>query len=536
MTTPEQDEIARLRRRVAELEQRLAAAPAPAGPSDEVAMFRAIEAHAPGILYQFVLRPDGSMVMPYVSAGVRTVLGVEPENISAQPQLLTDGIEPEDRERFYRTVAESAAQLSTWSWEGRFNLGPNRQIWCRAVSQPLRQEDGSVVWYGMLIDISEQKRLETELRMFQSVVNNAPDAILLADNDGRIFYANRAAHTLLGYDDGLVGQPLNVLILPELEGTQVQAISDAVATEGVWHGVAPQRRRDGSTFPGSAAAFAIRGDGADQIALAVTFRDISVQLRAERALRENEARLRLVIGNAPIVLSALDAQGTITLSEGKGLEALGLTPGQVVGMSIFDLFAPYPDITGAVRQALQGEAAQVSTRYESLAFEHSLTPLYDERQQIAGAIMVSIDIGDRLRAEEEQLALREEVIAAQQAALREISTPLIPLAAGVVVMPLVGAIDARRAQQMTETLLDGIVTHQADVAILDITGVPVVDTQVADALLRTARAVKLLGAQVVLTGIGGGVAQSLIHLGANLTDIITLNNLQSGITYALQKH
>ncbi|GAB4205864.1 MAG: PAS domain S-box protein [Roseiflexaceae bacterium] len=536
MTTSDQDEIIQLRRRVAELEQQLASTTAQATLTDEVAMFRAIEAHAPGLIYQFVLGPDGTMAMPYVSAAVRTILGVEPEEITSRPQLLLDGIEPEDRERFYSSVAESAAQLSTWTWEGRFNISPGVQRWCRAVSQPLRQADGSVIWYGMLIDISEQKRLETELRMFQAVVDNAPDAILLADNAGQIFYANRSAHTLLGYTDDLIGQPLNVMVLPELEESQVREIAGTVLAHGVWQGITPHRRRDGSTFPGSAAAFAINGADGAQIALAITFRDITAQQRAERALRENEARLRAVIANAPLVLFAIDNQGVFTLSEGKGLAKLGFAPGQVVGTSIFDLYAAHPEFTTALRSALAGETVQVSTRRGDMAFEHSLSPLYDERQQIAGMIGVSIDVGDRLRAEEERLALREEVIAAQQAALREISTPLIPLAAGVVVMPLVGAIDAQRAQQMTETLLDGIVTHQADVAILDITGVPVVDTQVADALLRTARAVKLLGAQVVLTGIGGGVAQSLIHLGANLTDIVTLNNLQSGITYALQRH
>ncbi len=531
MTTLEQDEIARLRRRVAELEGQLASA----ATNDEGAMFRTIAAHAPGMIYQFVLRPDGSMAMPYVSEAARTIFGIDPQAITSNPELLIEGVRPEDRESFQRSIAESAAQLSTWSWEGRFSVDEHSQRWCRAVSQPLRQEDGSVVWHGMLIDISEQKRLETELRVFQAVVDNAPDAILLADGGSRIFYANRAAHTILGYEGGLVGQPLDVLIPPDLEATQARAISEAVAVQGIWHGIAPQRRRDGSTFPGSAAAFAIRGEGTDRIALAITFRDISAQQRAERALKENEMRLRVVIANAPIVLFAIDTQGIFTLSEGRGLARLGMQPGQVVGLSAFEQYGYYSDFVDALKRALAGESVQISTRTDSLAFEHSLAPLYDEQQQVAGVIGVSIDIGDRLRAEEEQLALREEVIAAQQAALREISTPLIPLAAGVVVMPLVGAIDAQRAQQMTETLLDGIVTHQADVAILDITGVPIVDTQVADALLRTARAVKLLGAQVVLTGIGGAVAQSLIHLGANLSDIVTLNNLQGGITYALQR-
>jgi rsbT co-antagonist protein RsbR len=102
-------------------------------------------------------------------------------------------------------------------------------------------------------------------------------------------------------------------------------------------------------------------------------------------------------------------------------------------------------------------------------------------------------------------------------------------------MPLIGSVDSRRAQQVIETLLQGIAASGAQVAILDITGVPVVDTQVADALIRAAQAVKLLGAQVVLTGIRPEVAQTLVGLGTDLRGIVTRSSLQSGIAYATSR-
>jgi rsbT co-antagonist protein RsbR len=141
-----------------------------------------------------------------------------------------------------------------------------------------------------------------------------------------------------------------------------------------------------------------------------------------------------------------------------------------------------------------------------------------------------------LRAENEGLQARiVELEQAQMAALRELSTPLVPITDGLVAMPLVGAIDSMRAQQIMETLLEGISAQQADIAILDITGVRVVDTQVAAALLRAAQAAQLLGAQVVLTGISAEVAQALVHLGAELRGIVTRSNLQSGIAYAFEQ-
>ncbi len=125
------------------------------------------------------------------------------------------------------------------------------------------------------------------------------------------------------------------------------------------------------------------------------------------------------------------------------------------------------------------------------------------------------------------------MIAAQQAALRELSTPLIPITEGVVAMPLIGSIDSGRAQLVIETLLSGVASLRAETTILDITGVPVVDTQVANALLRAAQAVKLLGARVILTGIRPEVAQTLVGLGVDLSGIITRGTLQDGIAEAL---
>jgi anti-anti-sigma factor len=145
-------------------------------------------------------------------------------------------------------------------------------------------------------------------------------------------------------------------------------------------------------------------------------------------------------------------------------------------------------------------------------------------------------IAQREQAEAEQATLQQQVIDAQSNALRELSTPLIPISDSVVIMPLIGTIDTSRAQQVMETLLEGVAQHRAELAILDITGVSVVDTQVAQALVSAAQAVRLLGAQVMLTGIQPQIAQTLVQLGVDLGNITTRGSLQAGITAALQHH
>lgn len=134
-------------------------------------------------------------------------------------------------------------------------------------------------------------------------------------------------------------------------------------------------------------------------------------------------------------------------------------------------------------------------------------------------------IGRLSEASATQARLRE--------AIQELSNPIMPLYNGVLVVPLVGRVDSARAQALTEAMLEAIAREQAEIVLLDITGVAVVDTNVANHLMQTARAAGLLGSQVVLVGISAEVAQTLVQLGLDLGRLITLSNLQSGIEYAL---
>ncbi|HEU5100282.1 MAG TPA: CHASE4 domain-containing protein [Roseiflexaceae bacterium] len=176
----------------------------------------------------------------------------------------------------------------------------------------------------------------------------------------------------------------------------------------------------------------------------------------------------------------------------------------------------------------------------------------DELAQLAQAINGMLDalaqaIAERARTEAEAAAEREQLqeqrigmqaaeLQLQAMMLAELSTPLIPISAQTVVMPLIGTLDAPRAQQVVATLLTGITERRAQVAILDITGVCVVDTLVANALIQAAQAVQLLGAQLVLTGIRPEVAQTLVGLGVELGSISTYSTLQTAIATVMRRH
>ena len=130
---------------------------------------------------------------------------------------------------------------------------------------------------------------------------------------------------------------------------------------------------------------------------------------------------------------------------------------------------------------------------------------------------------------------REDVIVRQQQDMLELSTPVVKLWEGILALPLIGTLDSARTQVVMESLLQKIVETGAEVAIIDITGVPTVDTLVAQHLIKTVTAARLMGADCIISGIRPQIAQTIVHLGVNLSDITTKASLADAFTVALRR-
>ncbi len=286
-----------------------------------------------------------------------------------------------------------------------------------AIKFPIYDAEGTMTAIGGIsTDITAQKQMEQELRIFKMIADNAPDAIGFAAPTGVITYANAAFGAMTDYGDALPG--MHVLdLLAEVDEAALAEETAQMLRDGVWKGTVTFLRKDGSTVQGDSSHFMLRDANGEPLAVVAIIRDLTEQRKAEA--------------------------------------------------------------------------------------EHA--------------------------------RLQQQLIEAQQVAIRELSTPLLPLADHVIAMPLVGTIDCSRAQQVMETLLEGIADYQAETAIVDITGITTIDTQIAQALIRTAQAVRLLGAHIILTGIQPPIAQALVHLGADLSGILTYSTLQAGIDYALHR-
>jgi rsbT co-antagonist protein RsbR len=208
------------------------------------------------------------------------------------------------------------------------------------------------------------------------------------------------------------------------------------------------------------------------------------------------------------------------------------------------------EVRGPLREMLAtlsaSRARQGFTPTETATFVFSFKqPLFavlrDEHKQdsegLARAIWLATTLLDKLglfTAETFQKS-REGVIMRQQRDLLELSTPVVALWDGVLALPLIGTLDSERTQVVMESLLERIVETGASIAIIDITGVPTVDTLVAQHLLKTVGAARLMGAECIISGIRPQIAQTIVHLGVDLGDVVTKATLASALVVALER-
>jgi rsbT co-antagonist protein RsbR len=370
---------------------------------------------------------------------------------------------------------------------------------------------------------------EAQAQWLRHIMDAFPDGMFVMEQ-GYVIDANLAAADMLGYTlETLVGIPVLNLIAPESHAVVREQMQQAFAH----HYEALALRQDGSTLTVEISARSIDLQGR-QPRIAVV-RDIT-----ERKQQQEEVRVyQQVVAQALDGIAMVDFNGVITYANAAYNRMLGYD--SAIGLTNAAVTHPDDiDRVAAVGQAvMQHGAYQGAYRYQrkdgsTFPAQLSVFLINDISDAPVFAAAIMRDISDQVAAEAERAALQQQVIDAQRATLRELSSPLIPISDDVVIMPLIGAIDSHRAQQVLETLLEGVAAHHAHTVILDITGVQVVDTQVANAFIQAARAVRLLGAEVMLTGIQPQIAQTLVQLGVDLSDIDTRGSLQAGIAAVLR--
>jgi len=278
-----------------------------------------------------------------------------------------------------------------------------------------------------------------------------------------------------------------------------------------------------------------------------TVTDMTERHDAEDASRRSEERARLLSRRLPVGVFEVEFnQGGVDFSfvNDRWCDILGIPRDEARGDALIRLVHP-DDVKRSLDAWRAGVASRASVSVEERVVRPdgetrwirvTAEPLLSEEGEGFTYLGVLVDITERKRLEAllgETMA-QKEIIEAQRIRLSEMSTPLIPITEEIMVMPLVGEVDPERAEQVLETLLSGVSGAGARVAILDVTGVVTMNAEVANALVRAAQAVKLLGAQAVLSGIRAEVAQTLVELDADIGGMATFSSLKAAIAYGMR--
>jgi rsbT co-antagonist protein RsbR len=251
-------------------------------------------------------------------------------------------------------------------------------------------------------------------------------------------------------------------------------------------------------------------------------------------LEKNSRLLRIIIENLNICVWAIDSNGVFTYHDGKGLAAAGLKPGQFVGKNVFDLY-PGNEGNEPLRQALAGKVSHgINEAHDGITWENWHLPVRDEEGKVTSVVGVTLNIEESKSTERELLA-KIDLIQKQQEVIRSLSTPIIQVWDRVLTLPMIGVVDSMRASDVMDNLLREVVRVRARFAILDLTGVEVVDTATAAHLLSLIQAVKLLGADGIITGLRPSIAQTIVSLDIDMTDITTLATLQDALKLCMRR-
>ncbi len=222
-----------------------------------------------------------------------------------------------------------------------------------------------------------------------------------------------------------------------------------------------------------------------------------------------------ILEQIPAIVMAVDTDMKVTYMNAAGRRYMGKDSGEILGKICSDIVCSThcgtPDccMRKAMAEGIPYSARQETTKDGvSIPIEYFAAPLKNEDGVVVGGLEYVLDITERVRHEER---LRE-----QARTIREISTPAISLWDGIVILPVVGVIDSVRAQQMMDVMLTRIAETACKVIILDIQGVPAVDTAVANHLIKIVKATRLMGCEPIISGISPAVAQTIVHLGIDM--------------------
>jgi rsbT co-antagonist protein RsbR len=395
---------------------------------------------------------------------------------------------------------------------------------------------------------TKQAVQESEERL-RIIFNNVSDAIVLGDATGTIISTNDRIADICGFNpEELIGRSFLELDvfdseqLSELTELFTECISQKRSVQPVL--TAQAKHKDGHEIVLEVKATILMNAGGKPEGFLCTLTDVTERKRNEEALQEAERRYRAVFDNPLNMVFIFDERGVFLDASDMTLQHMGYTREDLGSITFQDV--AHPDDLPLALQSLTGSLEtgymdkllemRVRTKLGEVLFIETYAHVIDQSEGHFRILALARDITLRKEADAEIRDYQDrlkEAMAKLRLSYEELSTPVVQLWDHVLAMPLIGILDTARVQNVMDVLLAKIVETRAQVVLLDVTGVASMDTQVTDRILQTVAATELLGTECILTGVKPEVAQAMVHIGVDMTDLITKRDMQEGLKYAL---
>ncbi|NMF58753.1 PAS domain S-box protein [Pseudanabaena yagii] len=400
------------------------------------AKFRRITESVPGMIFRYVLHPDGRDELVYVSPQVQQIYELTPEAVLQDMSCLWARIHTEDVPKMQMAVQDSAASLQPFFVEGRLLLSGDRVKWIQVSSKPDRQENGDVIWDGVVIDISDRKRLEQKQTRLTAILESTPDYIGMANTKGEILWHNRHLKELRPELDNGEEHRFISECHPDWVNQIIfeQALPTAIE-KGSWAGELALLDGTGKEIPVSQVIVAHKSASGMVESFSTIMRDISDRKAAEKALTHKQSHLAALINNIPHIAWIKDEQSRVIAVNEPFAQAFGVSAEELVGKTDFDIFpadlaqAYHDDDVEVLQSGKRKVVVERGARADGTLgwFETTKTPFRDDQLNIAGTVGIAADITDlktmelSLKASERRYA---SLAAAAPVAIFRFDTPL----------------------------------------------------------------------------------------------------------------
>ena len=377
--------------------------------------------------------------------------------------------------------------------------------------------------------------VDGDLSNYQQMIESITEyEVIRLDEHGVIRTWHAGAQRLTGYTaDEVLGQPVTIFYTQDdLDAGRFDMELRTAAQEGRYEAEGWRVRKDGSRFWAGVTITPIRDPSGRLTGYVKIVQDLTGR-REQQLGAASVAQMLDAITDYEVI--RLDRDGTIRTWSHGARRLKQYTADEVIGRHVSMFYTEEDARAGLADRELS--AAVRDGRFETEGWRMRkdgsrfwanviISPIVDESQELVGFVKVTRDLTERREQERLVQRQRDEIL--------ELSTPVIQVWDKVLVLPVIGTLDSMRAARLTEGLLERIALEQAEVVILDISGVPAIDTDVAQHLLKTVEAARLMGTESILSGVRPETAQAIVHLGIELGTLRSRNSLRDALQLALR--